>query len=307
MDSRFVTPAQFAAAGGAENRLRRGVARGDFVRVRRGVYLAEGEWRGLSSRSQHIALIRAALPRISPDVVVSHASAGALWGIPVLDAWPSKLHVIDPKRSTGKTTAGVVRHGVSVEVDIAFVDGIACTTAARTAVDMGSSEGFLAALLAFDFFLATGLGSRDALENEIRRRPRTRGKNVVRAALEIASSGSKTAGESISKGQMHLLGFERPELQKQFTGVDGRTYFADFWWRSVGRIGEFDGQQKYLDAEMRGGRSLEQVLLAEKNRTDALLALPEVENLVRWRYSTARRPAELERLLLRAGVPRRAL
>lgn len=307
MDPRFVTPAQVAAGGEPGRRLRREASRGTFVRVRRGVYLAEEEWKALTRRRQHVALIRAALPHISPNVIVSHASAGALWGIPVLDSWPQKLHVIDPRRSTGKTTAGVVRHGVSDDVEISLVDGIACTNAARTAVDMGLLGGFLSALLAFDFVLATGLVPAFELAAEIRRRPRTRGKAAVGAALEIASPGSKSAGESISKGQMHLLGFESPELQKEFVGVNGRTYFSDFWWESVGQIGEFDGQQKYLDAEMRGGRSMEQVLLDEKQRTDALLALPEVKNLVRWRYSTARRPAELERLLLRAGVPRRRL
>ena len=82
---------------------------------------------------------------------------------------------------------------------------------------MGLAGGFLSALLAFDYALATGLVTRQELHDEIALRSGFRGIAAVRSALEIAHPGSKSAGESISKGQIHLLGFETPELQKKFT------------------------------------------------------------------------------------------
>ncbi|KQQ27312.1 hypothetical protein ASF54_00325 [Frondihabitans sp. Leaf304] len=305
MDPRFVTPAQFAAGGEPGRRLRREASRGTFVRVRPGLYLPADDWQQFSARERHLAAIRALLARAGPHVVVSHASAGAVWGFPVLDEWPQRVQVIAHCRTTGKVTSRVVLHPSRLAVEVSIVRGVRCTSASRTAVDMGLAGGFLSALLAFDYALATGLVTRQELRDEIALRSGFRGIAAVRSALEIAHPGSKSAGESISKGQIHLLGFETPELQKKFTCPGGRTYYGDFWWKTVGQIGEFDGGQKYLDERMRGGRTMEQVLFDEKDRTDALLALPEVRNIVRWRYAVARNPTRLQEILLRAGIPLR--
>lgn len=276
-----------------------------FVRVRPGLYLPADDWRQFSARERHIAAVRALLARAGPQIVVSHASAGAIWGFPVLDDWPQRVHVFAPGRTTSKSTSRVVLHASGLTPVITVVSGIRCTSACRTAVEMGLAGGFLSAVLAFDFALATGLVTRVELEDEIAMRHGFRGIAAVRSALEIADAGSKSAGESISKGQIHLLGFEGPELQKKFSCPGRRTYYGDFWWDSVGQIGELDGGQKYLDARMRGGRTMEQVLLDEKDRTDALLALPEVRNIVRWRYAVARNPSRLREILTRAGIPSR--
>ena len=49
---------------------------------------------------------------------------------------------------------------------------------------------------------------------------------------------------------------------------------TDFAWPEFGAVGEADGDQKYLDAEFRGGDTAEQVFLDEKHREDRLRALP---------------------------------
>jgi hypothetical protein len=303
MTPTFLTTADLAAAGLDDSSLRRGARRGELERVRRGLYLPRPEWEQLGDRDRHVALIAAATHLLSKPVLVSHESAGALWGFPVLDEWPAAVHVLDPARSTGKRTRYLVRHPGS-HLSRATVSGIACTSAARTAVDIALLRGFTAGLLACDFGLASNLVSLDELRAELEWRPNARGRRAALAAINLADGRSGSAGESASRSTMHELGIPQPELQKRFQCSNGKTYFVDFWWARSGVIGEFDGEQKYLDPELRQGRSMQRVLLDEKDRHDALLAHPEVANLVRWNYATARRPPKLAAVLLGAGVPR---
>ena len=49
---------------------------------------------------------------------------------------------------------------------------------------------------------------------------------------------------------------------------DGGRYFVDFGLDDVNAWGEYDGEAKYLDAELRGEATLERTLLQEKFRED---------------------------------------
>lgn len=98
------------------------------------------------------------------------------------------------------------------------------------------------------------------------------------------------------------MGVPRPELQKKFAWPGGQTYYADFWWPDSGVVGEFDGEVKYLDPRLREGQTIERVILRERERHAAILARPEVRNLVRWNYATARSPTRLAAVLGDAGV-----
>ncbi|AMM20664.1 hypothetical protein AX769_11575 [Frondihabitans sp. PAMC 28766] len=281
---------------------------GELVRVRSGVFLDSSCWEGLDARWRHIALVTAALERLQPHVVTSHASAAALWGFPVLDSWPAIVHVIDRSRSVGQRSSTLVRHpgqGALRDDDVARRHGLRCTSATRTAVDVALLDGFLSGLLCFDHGLRRGLFSHEEVEAALMRRGSARGIRAARQALAIAGPGSGSAGESISKGVAFELGFPLAEQQKSFPNPWGGEYFVDFWWEDFGIVGEFDGDQKYLDEAMRSGRTIEQVMLDEKRRADDILARPEVRNLVRWKYAAARNPRVLSRILHGSGLTQR--
>src|SRR5699024_8430913 len=97
------------------------------------------------------------------------------------------------------------------------------------------------------------------------------------------------------------LGFAAPMLQQRFwlPGL-ARNAYVDFYWPDVAVIGEADGHGKYLDAGSAQGAA--QRVIEEKQREDELRA--QVRNCVRWGWADVWHPARLERLLLRAGVPR---
>ncbi|MDX5380290.1 MAG: hypothetical protein LPK92_04795 [Actinomycetes bacterium] len=91
---------------------------------------------------------------------------------------------------------------------------------------------------------------------------------------------------------MYQIGAPIPDLQRE-SFVDGvligRT---DFCWEVADCIGEMDGDVKYLGGGVSGGKSAEQVVLAEKHREDALRRL--VTAFIRFIWDDALAIAPLE-------------
>lgn len=176
------------------------------------------------------------------------------------------------------------------------------TTPTRTVVDLALALPFREAVAIVDGALHRRLTSHDALVGHLDGRPKARSGASARRAIAFGNAGSASAGESLSRVSIAEGHLPVPTLQKAFTDYDGAIGYVDFWWEDAGVIGEFDGVKKYLQAEFRGGRTTENVLLAEKRRADRLVAVPGVRRLVRWGWREAQDPA----LLAQAGVtPRR--
>ncbi|ARC56691.1 hypothetical protein AS850_06335 [Frondihabitans sp. 762G35] len=288
-----------------DSALRSAARRGEMHRIVRGAYLPAADWAALSARGRYAEVVRARAERLGPRLVLSHDSAAVLWGYPTLDPWPPEVHARHRGRSTGKRTATLVVHPAPPSLESVDVDGFPCTTAARTSVDLALAGGFARGVLAFDHALRAGIATRQECRDLLARQPRARNGRNARVALDLATPASESPGESISRAALHEAGFEAPELQRTFAWGNGRAYRVDFWWPSVGVVGEFDGEVKYLDEALRRGLSAERVVLEEKRREDALRAHPEVRGLVRWDYATARSPQRLAAVLRAAGVPRR--
>jgi hypothetical protein len=63
---------------------------------------------------------------------------------------------------------------------------------------------------------------------------------------------------------MHAGGAPQPALQVPYSDGAGLIGRVDFAWPAFRVVGEADGDAKYLDANLRGGRSAERVVLDEK-------------------------------------------
>lgn len=100
---------------------------------------------------------------------------------------------------------------------------------------------------------------------------------------------------------MQLCGFIIPELQVPFSDADGFIGFTDFFWRTINRIGEFDGLGKYLREEFARGRDPAQIVIDEKVREDRLRGCGP--SMSRWLFPVAVSPRQLGDVLHRAGVP----
>jgi hypothetical protein len=110
----------------------------------------------------------------------------------------------------------------------------------------------------------------------------------VRASrvLDFASGRSSSPGESLSRVNIHLLGFRPPELQVPFSDDDGFIGYVDFYWPELDLIGEFDGEAKYRDPRYLRGRSAQQAVIDEKYREDRLRRLCRA--FARWDWTVAR-------------------
>ena len=122
----------------------------------------------------------------------------------------------------------------------------------------------------------------------------------VTQVLDFAGTDSESPGESLSRAQMHVLGFPAPLLQARVHM--GGVFIArtDFFWPRHRLIGEFDGDAKYLRDEYLGGQTARQAVLAEKKREDQLRAAGF--QVVRWDWATASDPARFEACLRQAGL-----
>ena len=246
--------------------------------------------------------------RRSP-LVIGHASAAVIWGIPVEGIGRSAVHTVVPPTSTARSKNGVTVHRTALtDEDVTEVDGLLVTTPERTLLDLARTGSFRSAVVALDFAVHPRRAqrflplSREHLAEVAGENPNRRGFARAARALEFALPGADNPGESISRVVIHELGFPTPLLQVRHPNPRGGFYLTDTEWPDIGVIGEFDGKGKYLKAEYLRGMTPGEAVYEEKIREDHLR--DEGSTVTRWGWPELRNPRLLERKLLTAGVPR---
>lgn len=300
------------AAIGAESALKAAVERGHVRRVVAGIYVASAVAESWDADARFRATVHATAMR-HPDETFSHFSAAALWRLPNLEPWPARAEAVVDVSTGGRSTEVLRRRAIGRPTSPELVDRVAVTDLARTVVDVGSIGRFSQAVAIADAALAgsTDIDGLDrapirteTLHETLTTRVSQRGVTRCRRVIEFADGASGSPGESLSRVAIHMLGFAAPRLQEPFFDDEGLIGYVDFWWPEFGVIGEFDGHGKYLRSELRNGRSIGEVVVAEKRREDRLRALPEVRTVTRWGWVDARSLRRLESALQRAGLSR---
>lgn len=296
-----------AARIGLHHELRREYERHTVVRLRRGVYTLAAEWDALGADARYLRRIRAHAATAEAPAVYSHVSAAALWGLPIVGAWPAEIHLATSRAAGGRSRRGVIRHPQEHSLDVVEHEGLRVTSVAATAVALARVLPFGQAVAVMDKAIhqsrdGRALATRADLDRAFDQLGRVTGRAAAGRVLEFASPLSGSAGESISRAGIFVLGFLLPELQVPHWDHAGLIGFTDFFWRSVGRVGEFDGRGKYLRREFTGGRSTADIVIAEKIREDRLRALGF--GVFRWDWSVATSLPALGDLLSRNGIPR---
>lgn len=298
-----------ARAGLSGRALAAEVNAGALRRVGRGWYVAAGTWQATYAEGRHLLRIAAAAERRPPtsSLVFSHCSAAVLWGLPLFRTEPRRVHV-SGIHANGHVAAGdplVARHEVAVPGhDIVEIDGIPCTSLARTVADtvrMASEEAAIAVadaairLVAWDATERSyDTATAEAFRAGVRARLPRGGRGVVhaRAIVEFADGRAQLPGESVSRWYLSLLGYAPPRLQVAIPGPSGRDYFVDFGLDDVGAWGEFDGLGKYSDPAMLAGRTSADVMIDEKRREDWIRGTTG-RPFARWELGHVRSPAAL--------------
>ena len=262
----LVTRRQALQSGLDDPDLRRLVARGEWIRLRRGVYVEAARWHSLDPyREQPLLRVRAAqLTLCCRRYVFSHDSAALALGMGIPSAAGALVHVTHPKVHGDAARAGVKHHLAPYAVDqVRLVAGLPVLDLARTALDMAREHGLVAGVACCDHALRAG-ASRAQLADARAAMWCWPGSRVMDEALALADPGAESWLESAGRVLVVQLGLGRPETQ--FGLTDGhRTVWCDL---RLGRhIFEIDGMLKY---ELDGPSGLDprEVLRREKERQD---------------------------------------
>lgn len=291
--------------GRDDHALRRRARAGDLVRVAPGAYVPASTWTEADPRQRHVLRVRGVVGRLSSDVVVSHESALALNGFPLLGRWPERVHVVDRRRASTLTSSTLVRHAADLgAADLTSRWGMPTVVPLRAALDVARTRDLRGGLVVIDHGLRSQAFDRTAAGAHLEARGSYRGTRVATLALALADPLSESAGESLSRAGMFEAGLARPVLQKWFHDDDGLIGRVDFWWPCCGVVGEFDGLVKYLGRTERRGRTPEQVVVDEKLREDRIRAVPGVRGFARWIWDDALKHRPMLDKLAHAGLAR---
>ena len=281
--------------------LRRAHAAGLLHRVAPGVYVDAAVWRGLSADERYRVLVRAAAHRSDPVALFSHDSAAAMWRLPSIGPWPTKVHELTPWRAGGNSRVGIQRHGLGSDPDAAGIDGVRVTSLARTVVDISCTSPLVRAVAMLDSaqrqpdprearWAAPEVVDREMILATLDDLRPYIGARRAETAIRLSSGLSGSAGESFARMQFHALGYPAPELQVEFRDSQGFIGFADFYWPEIDLIVEFDGLSKYGSGRMfQTELTTEQIVLREKTREDRLRHVVRSFARIDWAISVDRR------------------
>lgn len=305
-----ITRSDALQQGFNDRQLQQLVRSGMLRRVRPGEFALPQEWDPASRLEQHREFVLRTAERVSAPQVYSHHAAAALWRIRIRGRWPDRVDVLAARASGGRSSGRVRRHALGFEThEVVELDGLLVTSPAQTVIDLARALPFLDGVVAADSALGTAFGRRqlttpEDLDRRLHADDRPRGALKARAVVAEADGRAESPPESESRMETVLLGFPRPELQREFMTSLG-AFRTDFWWEEFGLGGECDGAAKYSDPEFLRGRSPQQVFRDEKARERALLAVPELRRLVRWEPADLTPMARFYDVLIAAGLPSR--
>ncbi|ROS76356.1 hypothetical protein EDF24_1945 [Curtobacterium sp. PhB130] len=279
---------------------------GRLLRLAPARYVDADAWRRADPGTRHVARVRAVHGRLSERLIVSHASAAALHGLPWRGEFPDVVEVIDTQRTTTQSLRSVRKHpgqDRSLQTVRMTTTGRRVTDIVVTAIDIAIAYELRLSVPILDVVLRRGV-DRAALTTELAGRSAVHGRARATAAIELADALSGSPGESVARVALDEVGAPRPELQREFHDDAGFVARVDFWFPEQGIVLEFDGRAKYTDASMRdAGTTAADVVYAEKRREDRLRRVPGVNGIGRFGWTEAN-DAELLRALLRScGVP----
>jgi hypothetical protein len=212
------------------------VARGRLHRIHRGVY-AVGHPK-LTGRGHWMAAVLAC----GPNAALSHRSAAGVWGLRPDNRRKSDISLPSPS-ARPKQAIEVHRSVTLIADDVTTVDGIPCTTVARTLVDLGDAVHRRAVERAVEQADVLRLFDLYEVERAIERAGPRRGTGILLSVLESLDGATLTETdlEEAFLALCREAGLPTPEVNVWITLPDGTPAKIDFLWRAERLAVETDG------------------------------------------------------------------
>lgn len=300
--ARLSTYTELARGGLTHDAIVRLVETGELRRVRTGVYAHSADDSGPGGRRsaepaherrrrELVERTLAAARATEPGTVFSHASALALYGLPLhgisLGRPTATRHRegSGSRRSSALTVANLPLDDGVVEI----LDGIPVTSPARTIIDVARSSGLESGVCAADQAIRWGLCTRFDLQAQADAAKGRTGVARARALPERTSGLAESVLETLIRLILVLAGLPEPELQVRLQVRSGKRFRVDFFWPQWRLIGEADGFGKYgTDPE-----EIRQSWLAERHRQTQLEEVGYV--VIRWTWADLKDPGRIVR------------
>jgi predicted transcriptional regulator of viral defense system len=240
------TSGQLVGIGLSARTVRDYARTGRLHRIHHGVYgLAPRELLKLNG------LRMAAVLAFGEQAALSHRSAGALLGLIKAEGGPFEVSV--PSRAGRPQRPGLRIHRTAtlrLDEDVTVIDGIPCTTAARTLIDLAERESAHRLERALDQAEALRLLDLDEFREQIEHNHgRIAAAGRFKRALAIHLPGTTATWTEIEERFLTLIraaGVPRPQVQAYLDLQDGEPMIRpDFLWRDQGVIVETDGWQHH--------------------------------------------------------------
>jgi hypothetical protein len=231
-----ITTDELAAFGLGTDAVTKRARAGRLFRQHRGVYSVGRP--DLTPAGRRMAAVLAC----GRTAVLSHRSAAANHGL-LEDR--RELPDVTVKGHARRPRRGIRVHSSTTLTapDLATVDGIPCTSVARTLVDLGDSEPLRMVERAVDQAEVLRVFDLIAISEALERAGPRRGPGVLKAILAELGQPTLTDRE-LEELMLELIrtaGLHQPEVNAWITG-DGWAYKADFLWRAERLVVETDGR-----------------------------------------------------------------
>lgn len=297
-----------APASRADERwLQRSVKRGEMVRPRRGLYARSSYWGELDSQQRTLHIL-AALASKHPDWIFAGTSAAVVHGMEVGESDAERLCVATSERAHTCTRGSCTRIIVSHDTPVCRND-ITVTSFARTVYDCLRMLPFPAALAIADSALrGKGIDRERLARNVVMACGYRKGTDRVLSIIALADGKAENGGESKVRASIISCGFVVPALQYEVSDPLDETkgYRVDFAWELPDGsyvFGELDGKEKYVNPQMTGGDSIEDLLLKERRRESRITLANTPIRIMRFSFAEACNHSYFTRLLDAYGVP----
>jgi very-short-patch-repair endonuclease len=256
----LVTLRQLERLGLDRKAAHRRVVAGRLHPVHRGVF-AVG--RPVAGRQ---AEFMAAVLACGPDAILSHRSAGELWGIlEPEDDEDAPIHVFAPNRR-GRTPAGIAAHrdGSLTHGDRTILHGIPCATVPRMLLDFAAETSLAELRRAVAQAEVRRLLRHPLVRAQIRRNRGRRGVARLRLVLDGIHPDTKRTRSELEVMFLAMCStgsLPRPKVNTKLQVAGDKRLEVDFLWREARLIVEADSRRFHdTDSAFLTDRQREQAL-----------------------------------------------
>lgn len=292
----------YAPSGYAERRaLERRAEAGMIASPFKGLYAPTEEWRAMQAARRYRTLL-SSIARIHPNWVFCSFSAASIHGLEIAITNMNKVHIAS---TSSRTNGMVVRHHLRGITPVQ-VGNIACAPLESTMIDCIRECDFRCALAIADSALRAASASvRDVTRNVLEMCRSSNAREYAVDVLSYADGRAENGGESYARAVMIEQGVMVPQLQvEHYDPITQTRYRDDFEWNlASGRVaGELDGKQKYESIALEQGRTIDDVILAERQRESRLRN--QGIRFARFTFDQVRRVAPFLEIIDMCGIPR---